>query len=169
MNGRVCASLAGGVLALCAAAPASACHGEAGSRQLMEYTVGYAVPAALRAVAAEEDAMVVARIPPLRVATVRVPASAARRIATLPGIRFVQPSLKRFDAAEPALQVASGQKAAPEWQFAASREDVVPDWVLRAASAITIAVVDTGADLSAPDLAAKNPQTFGPRSGGADV
>ena len=42
----------------------------------------------------------------------------------------------------------------------------MPDWVLRAASAVTIAVIDTGADLSAPDLAAKNPVVVQPRATG---
>jgi subtilisin family serine protease len=41
--------------------------------------------------------------------------------------------------------------------------------VQRAASSVTIAVVDTGADVSAPDNAARNPTTFTPRTGTADV
>jgi subtilisin family serine protease len=36
----------------------------------------------------------------------------------------------------------------------------VPDWVLRAAAGVTIGVVDSGADLGAPDLASKSPSTW---------
>jgi subtilisin family serine protease len=41
--------------------------------------------------------------------------------------------------------------------------------VLRAAAGITIAIVDTGADLSAPDLAAKAPAVYDVQSRGSDV
>ena len=41
--------------------------------------------------------------------------------------------------------------------------------VLRAASAITIAVIDTGADVTAPDLAAKAPTVYNQRTGTSDV
>ncbi len=76
---------------------------------------------------------------------------------------------QRTDAAEPGLQTASGKSAAWEWQFNAVHEDDVPDWVLRAASSITIAVIDTGADVNAPDIAAKNPVVISPRTGSTDV
>ncbi|HET7146596.1 MAG TPA: S8 family serine peptidase [Gaiellaceae bacterium] len=59
----------------------------------------------------------------------------------------------------------AGAATAYEWQYAATNADQVPDEVLRAASRITIAVVDTGADLAAPDLAAKAPRTYNARSG----
>jgi subtilisin family serine protease len=56
-----------------------------------------------------------------------------------------------------------------EWQYAAARVDTVPDWVLRAASTVTIAIVDTGADLLAPDIAAKAAQVYDVRLQGTDV
>jgi thermitase len=56
-----------------------------------------------------------------------------------------------------------------EWQYAATRVDAVPEDVLRAASTVTIAVVDTGVDVTAPDLAAKAMQTYDVASGGADA
>jgi subtilisin family serine protease len=60
--------------------------------------------------------------------------------------------------------------AAPlEWQVSATRLDEVPADVLRAARRVTIAVIDTGADLAAPDLAAKGPSRWNVRSGGRDV
>ena len=36
----------------------------------------------------------------------------------------------------------------------------VPEEILRAASTVKIAVIDTGADVTHPDLAAKNPETW---------
>ena len=90
-------------------------------------------------------------------------------MSRLAGIRFVDRVARRADAAEPGLQTVTGKDTAWEWQFAATHEDAVPDWVLRAASAITIAVVDTGADLSAPDIESKGPVSFSPRTGATDV
>ena len=51
----------------------------------------------------------------------------------------------------------------------AVRANQVPPAVARAAAAFTIAVIDTGADLTAPDLSAKTPQTYSVRTGQADV
>ena len=41
-----------------------------------------------------------------------------------------------------------------------ARLDEVPDQVLRAASGVKIAVIDSGADVNAPDLADKAPRTW---------
>ena len=90
-------------------------------------------------------------------------------LSRLPGIRFVERVAERTNAAEPGLQAATAKGTPWEWQFTAAREDRVPDWVERAASSVTIAVVDTGADVSAPDIAAKNPTTYSPRTGTAEV
>jgi subtilisin family serine protease len=68
----------------------------------------------------------------------------------------VHAPVSRLLLGEPALARLGG--AAPlQWQFRATRADLVPAWVARAAAGITIAVVDTGADATAPDLAAKAP------------
>jgi thermitase len=56
-----------------------------------------------------------------------------------------------------------------EWQFAATGEDRVPDSVLRGASSMRIAIIDTGADLTAPDLAARSPRTRDARTGTSGV
>src|SRR5581483_6635699 len=48
----------------------------------------------------------------------------------------------------------------PEWQWTAAHEDGVPAWVQAAAANVTIAVVDTGADLSVPSLAGKVSATW---------
>jgi serine protease len=48
----------------------------------------------------------------------------------------------------------------PEWQWTATRADLVPAWVRRRAASVTIAVVDTGADLTVPTLAGKSAGTW---------
>src|SRR4051794_41898883 len=53
-----------------------------------------------------------------------------------------------------------------DWQRAATHLDAVPTSVLDAAASFTIAVVDTGADLSSPALAAKRPITYNVATGG---
>jgi subtilisin family serine protease len=55
-----------------------------------------------------------------------------------------------------------------EWQLAATGEDRVPATV-HSTSRFRIAIVDTGADLSAPDIAASAPRTYDARTGGSGV
>jgi subtilisin family serine protease len=76
--------------------------------------------------------------------------------------------LLRTPFVEPATPPATA--GAPlEWQLSAAGEDAVPAWVAAAASRITIAVIDTGADLTAPALAAKDPSAYDIRSRGPSV
>jgi subtilisin family serine protease len=132
------------------------------------FSVGYTTPAALRAALAGEDVAVTRRVRALRIVRVRARPGLREHLRARPGIRFVERVRARSTAVEPALQLSA--RAVPfEWQFAAAHEDAVPDWVLRAASAVTIAVVDTGADLTAPDLAAKTPLAYNTRTGTGDV
>jgi subtilisin family serine protease len=73
----------------------------------------------------------------------------------------VRPVLRRALAVdEPALAETYLPGVAWEWQWSAARMGEVPDWVLRAAAGVRIAVVDSGADLRAPDLADKAPHTW---------
>ncbi len=156
-------------MALLVPASASAWH-DGAAPPAAAYSVGYASLPALRAAVREEGAIVVRRIPALRVAEVRSTSFAfGSRLARRPGISFVQRVAVRRQAAEPALALASGTTVPREWQYAATHADVVPDRVLRAASRVTIAVVDTGADVSAPDLAAKKPVAFSTRTRTSDV
>ena len=131
---------------------------------MQQLAVGYESATALSRALGATHATLVRNLRPLHVAQVRgVDAAVLRR---QPGIRFVQRVSPRAAAAtEPAFSLA----ASPEWQLRAVHADTVPDTVLRAADAVTIAVVDTGADLTAPDLAAKSPVTWNTRSGSADV
>ena len=130
-----------------------------------QFAVGYANAAALSRALAASHATLVRNLRPLHVAQVR--GADAAMLRTQPGIRFVQHVAPRTaaGATEPAFSLA----ASPEWQLRALHADTVPDSVLRAAGAITIAVVDTGADLTAPDLAAKAPLAWNTRTGSADV
>ena len=135
-------------------------------------SVGYDSERALTAALRTTPAIVVRELRPLHVAEVRTTAP-RRVVSTLrraPGIRFVQRTAARVSLAEPGLTLASmTPRAVWEWQARATHEDAVPASVLRAASSMQIAVIDTGADLTAPDLAAKTPLTYNTRTGTADV
>jgi subtilisin family serine protease len=126
--------------------------------------IGYANAAALNAAVRASGGTVIRMLPSLRVAQVRGADAAALRRA--PGIRFVQRVTSRAAAAEP---ITYSLNTSPEWQFRATHTDGVPDSILRAASAVTIGVIDTGADLAAPDIAAKAPVIWNTRSGTSDV
>ena len=160
----VLASTAGGILLL--AAPAAASTYDGPRPHTTAAVVGYASAAGLDRAVAESGGVVTRRISALRVAEI-----AGADLATLaaqPAIEYVERKLVRVPTAEPGLLFSTGS-AAPQWQYAATRADAVPEAVLRAAAAFTIAVVDTGADVTAPDLAAKEPARFNIRSGTVDV
>lgn len=57
----------------------------------------------------------------------------------------------------------------PTWDLSATDAAFVPQSVLQAASSITVAVVDTGADVTAPDLAPRSPATWNTRDGTSGV
>lgn len=131
------------------------------------FSVGYSSEGALARALGATGAAVVRKLEPLRIAELRV--SDPVRLRRLPGIRFVQRPAARVSAAEPALRVTAPTTVALEWQYRAMRADGVPEAVLRAASSFTIAVIDTGADITAPDIAAKIPRTYNTRTGTNDV
>jgi subtilisin family serine protease len=138
--------------------------GATGRSSGVQLAVGYANAASLSRALGATHATLVRDLKPLHVAQVRGADAAALR--RLPGIRFVQDvSPRAAAAAEPAFNVA----ASPEWQLRAVHADAVPDTVLRAAGSLTLAVIDTGADLTAPDLAAKTPAAWNTRTGSGDV
>ena len=121
-------------------------------------TVHYTTPFALRGLD------VTARVSQLRIAEVATGDLAALRAR--PGIDWGQPTVARRQLGDAPVEVAG---AGGEWQYAATRADLVPAGVRRAAARITIAVIDTGADLTAPDLAAKRPITYSAVSGSSVV
>jgi subtilisin family serine protease len=108
---------------------------------------------------------------PLRSAELRPvedPRAVLRVLRGAPGIVSVQPAVHRAIAGDPALAqglVSTPAGGAYEWQYFAAGVDRVPADVLAAARRITIAVVDTGADLSVPGLATKSTTTFDVRTG----
>jgi thermitase len=102
-------------------------------------------------------------------------AAAYRSLAVLQraGLRVplvVRPVLRRaLTVDEPALADTYQPGIAWEWQWADSRMGEVPDSVLRAAASVKIAVIDSGADVKAPDLADKSPNTWNVLSHSARV
>ena len=126
-------------------APAATAHARAHAL----VSVGYRTPSALHGL------RVVERVPALHVAEVRVAGPGAEaQLRRRPGIRFVQDVRARTRSGTPSFQI-SASAALQEWQWAASGENDVPAWVQQAASRVTIAVVDTGADLTVPAFAGR--------------
>lgn len=133
--------------------------------------VSYRSEHALATALERQPAQLVRHIPALRVAVVRPRGSVerfAQRIVAEPGIVGVERAAARRSLVEPAL-APSGAEAPFQWQYAAVRADQVPAAVAQAAAGFTIAVIDTGADLAAPDLGAKAPQTYSIRKRQEDV
>jgi subtilisin family serine protease len=124
-------------------------------------TVRYTTPIALRGL------NVTLRIGALHEAVVVTRDIGALR--TRPGIVWARPAVRRASLADAPAFVAMPPPFEPEWQFAATRSNLVPASVERAASKITIAVVDTGADVFAPSLAVKKPLSFSVLSGSHTV
>ncbi|MGB2874982.1 MAG: S8 family serine peptidase [Gaiellaceae bacterium] len=60
----------------------------------------------------------------------------------------------------PALAPTYLPGVAWEWQWQAAHMDQVPESVLRAAASVKVAVIDSGADLSAPNVGDKRPATW---------
>jgi subtilisin family serine protease len=131
--------------------------------------VGYRSERALQRALSASGGRVVRRIRALHVAVVESPPRALQLLSGVPGIRYAEQPVYRRELVDPGLAPEPVPGGAYEWEYAAARENLVPATVLHAASAITIAVLDTGADLSAHDLAAKSPTTWSVRSGSTDV
>ena len=103
-------------------------------------------------------AEIVRRVPHLKTVEIKL-AGDAEQLASLPGITFANRPLRRSVQAEPALTAVFRPGLPYEWQYVATRENEVPESVLRAASALKIAVIDTSVDVTHPDIAAKTPET----------
>ncbi len=146
-----------------ATAIALACAPGAPAGAQSSAAVGYRTAAALRGLA------VIRRLPALHVAEVRVAdARALRALRRRPGVRFAQWTHARAETSGPTLGAAIGL-VVPEWQWSASRSDAVPAWVRAQAASITIAVVDTGADLSVPALGPKAAGTWNVTTNSSEV
>ena len=133
--------------------------------------VSYAGEQALERALVRHPAVVVRRLPALGVVEVRPSGDVGRYAARLsdePGILGVERAAPRRSLVEPGL-VAAPPGMPPQWQYSAVHADQVSPEIARAAARFTIAVIDTGADLGAPDLAARSPLTHDIRAGSADV
>ena len=141
-----------GIVAAVVVAVALTCTSGALGAHLV--SVGYRTPTALHGL------RVVQRVPGLRTAEVRVrDRRAERALRARPGIRFVQRVVPRVETGGPIVPAATST-IAPEWQWTAMHADQVPLWVLQQAAAVTIAIIDTGADVTVPTIAAKHPITY---------
>lgn len=133
--------------------------------------VTYSTAPALAAALARHPAPVVRRLPALRAVALKPSGDLGRyatRLAGEPGIARVERAAPRRMYVEPSLvKTASGSAA--QWQFSATHADQVPAAVAAAAAGVTIAVIDTGADLQAPDIAAKAPHVYSVRTRTTDV
>ncbi len=131
----------------CVAAPSASPSYSPANRQIV---VGYRSATELAALE-RTGARIVRTLPALHSAVVET----SRPLA---GRRLVLRRALTVD--EPALAQTYQPGIAWEWQWDATRVGEVPDWALRAASSVTVAVIDSGADVRAPDLADKSPRTW---------
>lgn len=150
--------------ALLAAALAGAAilapNGSTSRAETTRAVVGFHSNAELaRALTRFPGARIVRRLPHMKTVEVELPGRASE-LDGLPGIAFSQAPLERTTKVDTALAAALRPGVPYEWQYVATRENEVPADVLRAASAIKIGVVDTGADVTQPDLAAKSPEAW---------
>jgi len=134
----------------------------------------YASPAALRDALRLHPAVVIRLLTPLKVAEVRPAGNTRafiRAIGQMPGISAVRPVIGQTAADDPGptLQPSAMQMGSYEWQYHATGVDRVPTAILSAARTITIAVIDTGADLTAPDLIGHIAGAYDIRSGSRNV
>ena len=142
---------------------------QASNRHTVE--VVYASTAALRHVLDASDVQLVRDVPPLRLAELRPAGDPRDFIASLKrqqGIVDARLTVARSRAGNPALTLgllSTPAGGAYEWQWYATGVDRVSSSVLAAAARMTIAVVDTGADVTAPGLAAKVKGSYDVRSG----
>ena len=114
---------------------------------------------------AARPAELVRLVAPLRVAELRPSRAAgayARQIRRAPGIAGARLTVPRRSVD---LQQASADDVAREWQYYSVGVERVPRRVAAAAARLTIAVVDTGADVTSPALAHKVRGTYNAHTG----
>lgn len=68
-----------------------------------------------------------------------------------------------------ALVAALALAAGGGWQRSAVHESAIPQKVIAASAHVKIAVIDTGADLSVPEIASHHPSAYDVRTGNANV
>jgi subtilisin family serine protease len=146
--GAFCRALvAVGLVACLSASSASSSPSRSGSRILT-----YRSPQALRTLLARTGLKVKRNIPALHIVEVADSPVGARPVS-----RYLS---TQPQSTEPAVRDMYWVGVPYEWQYTAAHVDQVPESVLRAASRIKIAIVDTGVDLGQPDIAAKAPEVY---------
>ena len=91
----------------------------------------------------------------------RIPALHSAVVDATSSMYGQAPVLRRVQTVDaPALAPTYQPGVAWEWQWDAAHMDGVPDDVQHAAARVKIAVIDSGADLTAPDVADKAPDTW---------
>jgi subtilisin family serine protease len=153
---RLPALLAGAVAIAAFLAPSGSTSTPATERAVVGFHSNEQLAAALKNF---PGAKIVRRLPHMKTVVVELPGSASD-LSGLPGISSSRRPLQRTVQAEPALTAIFRAGLPYEWQYVVTRVNEVPDSVLRAASAIKIGVVDTGLDVTHPDIAAKAPETW---------
>ena len=129
----------------CIAAPSATPASSVATRRV----VAYRSPAELAALE-RPGVRIVRRLPALHSAVVETSSAVGQR-----------PVLRRaLSVDEPALEKTFLPGIAWEWQWDAAHMAEVPDDALRSAAAVKIAVIDSGADLDAPDVGDKHPGTW---------
>src|SRR4029450_8874360 len=139
--------LAAGLLVCLSASSALSSPSRVGVRVLT-----YRSPQALQALLARTGLKVERNLPALHAVVV-----ADSTVGTRPVARFVS---SQPQSTEPGVRDMYWAGVPYEWEYTAAHVDGVPDAVLRAASQIKIAVVDTGGAFPQPDTAAKSPAVY---------
>ena len=147
MNGFARAFVVVGLLAFLSASDALSSPTHPSSRVLT-----YRSPQALKTLLARTGLRVQRNLPALQAVEV-----SGGTVGSRPVARYVS---TEPESTEPAIRDMCWVGVPYEWEYTAARVDQVPASVLRAASKIKIAVIDTGVDLRQPDIAAKAPQVY---------
>jgi subtilisin family serine protease len=147
MNGFARAFVVVGLLAFLSASDALSSPTHPSSRVLT-----YRSPQALKTLLARTGLRVQRNLPALQAVEV-----SGGTVGSRPVARYVS---TEPESTEPAIRDMYWVGVPYEWEYTAARVDQVSASVLRAASKIKIAVIDTGVDLRQPDIAAKAPQVY---------
>ncbi len=166
-----------GLVALLACALATGASAEPRATTLPRWAsetvvIGYADRAALDRALKGRSVRIVERVPSLRTVSVRPAGDAAAfadAVSRMKGIEFVHAPVPRHPMVEPSLVPASVPGGSYQWQYAVTGADRVPERYVRSAILTRIAIVDSGADVTAPDLEDKRPLTYNAIDGGRDV
>ena len=134
--------------------------------------IGYDNEANLARALRGREVRLVERVPSLRTVSVRPsgdPGAFAAEVEKAEGIEFVHAPVPRRPMVEPGLAPAAVPGGSYQWQYAVIGADRVPASIARQAAVVSIAVIDSGADLTAPDLEVKRPRTYNAIDSSRDV